>query len=144
MVDEQLQYLERICFCGERYRATSRGEGGPFHFRVMRVTPVPGGKAALMGHWRSGDWNQGEMLELRRRDGHTLAIADAEMTPAVDEASAIRGQRTILVADHRSLQPQSCIWAISSDRAAVRTMPDGSPGSVPAANKSMGLRGQAK
>ena len=48
---------------------------------------MPYGKAALMGHWRSGDWNPGERLELRRRDGQLHPIEDAEIMPAVNEAS---------------------------------------------------------
>lgn len=37
----------------------------------MRVSPTPDGKAALTGHRRSGDWNQGELPQPRsalRRD----------------------------------------------------------------------------
>lgn len=115
MGDEQSKWGERLCQCGERYRPARRGQGDPFHFRVMRVTSVPGGKALLMGHWRSGDWNPNERLELRRRDGTMLAIMDAEMMPATNEATELRGQRTLLVAGHRSLEPQSCIWASPSN-----------------------------
>jgi hypothetical protein len=71
-----------------------------------------------MGHWRSGDWNPGERLELRRRDGQIHLIGDAEMMSAVNEASEIRGQRTLLVANHPSLQPESCIWALLSNDAS--------------------------
>jgi hypothetical protein len=118
MGDEPSKWWERRCECGERYLAARRGQGGPFHFRVKRVTPVPYGKAALMGHWRSGDWNPGERLELRRRDGQIHLIGDAEMMSAVNEASEIRGQRTLLVANHPSLQPESCIWALLSNDAS--------------------------
>jgi hypothetical protein len=38
--------------------------------------------------------------------------------PAVNEATEIRGQRTLLVTGHRSLQPQSCIWATPSNDAS--------------------------
>src|SRR5690242_8809687 len=54
MGEERSMLGERLCACGERYLPARRGQGGPFHFRVNRVTPVAGEKAALMGHWRSG------------------------------------------------------------------------------------------
>jgi hypothetical protein len=115
MIERQWTYGERVCACGELYRPISRDRGGPFHFRVMRITSGPDGKVTLMGHWRSGDWKPGELLELRRRDGHRLMVTDAEMMPAVNEATGIRGQRTLLATGHRSLQPQSCVRALAAN-----------------------------
>lgn len=105
---------ERVCGCGERYRVASRGQGGPFHFRTMTMKAGPGRSVRIIGHWRSGDWRPGETLELRRRDGFRLLITGARMEPAISMGSELRGQRSLLVPEHRSLQPGGCIWATSS------------------------------
>ncbi|GAA2402542.1 hypothetical protein GCM10010404_70510 [Nonomuraea africana] len=105
---------QRMCGeCGERYHVASRGEGGPFHFRAMRMDTGPGATVRITGHWRSGNWNPGETLELRRRDGYRLTIIGARMELAASEMSERRGQRTLLVPEHQSLQP-GCIWAMPS------------------------------
>jgi hypothetical protein len=109
---------ERVCReCGEPYHMGSRGEGGPFHFQAKWMSAGPGATIRINGHWRSGDWNPGEKLELRRRDGYRLTITGAEMESAINEMTEIRGQRSLLVSEHRSLQP-GCIWAVPSNDEA--------------------------
>lgn len=104
---------ERICGeCAEQYCVDSRGKGGPFHFRAMWMDAGPEATVRISGHWRSGDWHPGETLELRRRDGYRVMITGAQMEPAANEMTERRGQRTLLVPEHKSIQPGGCIWAM--------------------------------
>jgi hypothetical protein len=85
----------------------------------MRVDGGMGATVRITGHWRSGDRHPGETLELRRRDGYRVTIAGAQMEPAANEITERRGQRTLLVPEHKSIQPGGCIWAMPSSDAAT-------------------------
>lgn len=110
--------LVRCLECGTRYPLAGRGDGGLSHFMVVTMRGSPDGCVRVTGHWRCGDWIPGQTLELCRRDGHRVAIFGAEMEPPLNAVCEKRGQRTLLVPHHQSLQPRGCIHALDEDPAA--------------------------
>jgi hypothetical protein len=90
--------------CGESYDILLRGIEGEFHFFAVSVDAEPDGTVTVIGHWHAGTFVEDQVVELKRRDGHAVAIDSVTMRPPVSEASGRKGQRILTV---RTPHPES-------------------------------------
>jgi hypothetical protein len=100
--------------CGEMYDARDRRVRGPFHFRVMSADAESDATHRLVGHWRAGLWLDGESLELRCKDGHTVRLLEATMDEPVSVKAGQRGQAVLHVRAEKAddVQAGGCIWMV--------------------------------
>jgi len=100
--------------CGADYDFRDRRSVGPFHFRIVSAHPGDGDDRLLVGHWRSGVWNQGERLTLRMRDGGRIAVGTGPLEqPSTGTAAYERGQIQVKISaaiDSATLE-KGCLWS---------------------------------
>lgn len=104
----------RICSgCGAEYDFRDRRSVGPFHFRIVRAYPGDGQDRLLVDHWRSGVWNEGEKLTLRREDGGRVAVGTGVLEKPPSGTTAYeRGQVEVRISagiDSAMLE-RGCLW----------------------------------
>ena len=105
----------RSCLgCGEEYAFMDRRAVGPFHFRIVSARSDDGDKWHLVGHWRSGVWNEGEELTLRTRDGRRIAVGTGSLEQPPNGTSAYeRGQTQVKISADldAAVLEKGCLWS---------------------------------
>lgn len=98
--------------CGAEYDFRDRRLVGPFHFRIVSAHP-DGDDRFLVGHWRSGVWNEGEKLTLRTPDGGGMSVGTGILEqPPTGTARHEHGQVRMKIStaiDSATLE-KGCLW----------------------------------